>query len=884
MTVTSSQTTLAVRGMTCGHCEARVVRQLKAVPGVSDAQASAADQRVQVTHAPGLARTELTAAVIAAGYETDAEAADDGIGRPEPGLAAPVPADAAAGVATGPATAPEATVQLDVGGMSCASCVASIEGALLATAGVRTASVNLLLHRADVGYDPLITAPAHLARTVDSLGYPAHVMVSGMAPPPGALRHGEAAVSAWAIAWTLAVGVATMALSMPLMVGGPHAGHGGGAGWMAGLNATLRSLAPAVYAVDPGTLRWLLLALSVTIVAGTGRTFFVRAWVAVRRRSLDMHVLVALGVGAAFAWSAWVTCAPEWVAAQGLPLDVWFDTVPWVTGFVLLGRRLEAQAKARTTAALDLLLQRRPQQAHVVVGDHTVATPLAEVFAGDIVRVRPGAAVPVDGVVVGGASDVDESLLTGEPMPVAKRPGDRVTGATVNADGTLDVRATSVGADAVLARIIALMEAAQTAKPAVQRSADRVAAVFVPCVVAVAACAWLLWAWLGPEPAVLRGLQIAVAVLVVACPCAMGLAVPVAVMVAVGQAARHGLLVRSGVALERGRAVTVVVFDKTGTLTHGHPVVTGAWAPDGTPWVAEPSWRASVAAIERRSEHPLAQTVAAWADAHAQPASVGAIVGWQAVPGAGVTASVDGVLWHIGRPSWLASAGIDLAATQPALAHGDALGATLVVVARAGRVEAVLALEDTLRPGSAAAVAHLKALGLQPRILSGDRAAAVARLAAAVGIENARGDATPADKVAEIRRLQADRFVVAMVGDGVNDAPALAVADLSIALGHGADVATAAADVTLLRPDLAGVAAVVELSHATVHVIRQNLAWAFGYNAIGIPVAAGLLYPLWGVTLAPEFASLAMALSSVSVVMNALRLRSWQPGNYPNNN
>jgi Cu+-exporting ATPase len=874
------QTKIAVHGMTCGHCEGRVVKSLRAVAGVQDAVADRTSASATITHESGVAVGQLVAAVEGAGYEASADASGDDA---EDG---PRKADAAAEQGAGSAmTQPDAAADastadlwLDVGGMSCASCVASIEGALAALPGVRKVSVDLLQSRATVGYDPLATSPGVVVATIVSLGYEASI----------AKRKSVAEIASDAksdvedhylpakIAWTLAVGVVTMVASMPLM--GTHHGAAPGppdalASLLAPVDHWLATVWPTLYAVDPSQLRWLLLGLSATVIAGSGRRFFVRGWKAVRHGGADMNVLIALGTGAAFLFSSWVTAFPSFFSSRGLPLHTWFDAVPWVIGLVMLGNLLEHRAKRRTTDAIRALARLQPKTARVVRLGVEVDVLLEDVLAGEIVRVRPGEGVPVDGLVLEGESTLDESMLTGESVPVLRRVGDRVFGATQNMDGALTLRTLAVGEDSALARIIRLVEQAQNAKPDIQRLADRVAGVFVPAVVAIALVAGLAWWAFGPPPSVLYGVLVAITVLVIACPCAMGLAVPTAVMVAIGRAAQGGILVRSGAALEHGHRVTTVVLDKTGTVTEGKPRVVSVQT-FASPHAREDllTW---LAAVQRRSEHPLAHAMVMNAEQTQGVRRVDADAA-RAIPGMGVEATVEGHAVRAGRPEWLAALGVDLEPAAHALRDAEAHARTSAVLSVDGFAVALVALEDEVKPGAAAAVARLRQMGLNVVLLSGDRAPVVEAVARTVGIDRTVAGATPEGKVQLVRDLQAKGERVAMVGDGINDAPALAAADVGIAMGSGTDVALAAADIALVRGDLQGVADALDLSRATLRIIRQNLGWAFGYNVVCIPIAAGVLFPVWGVMLTPVFAAAAMALSSVSVVTNALRLRGWR--------
>ena len=856
----SIHTSFPVAGMTCGHCEARVVKGLRAIPGVTDARASAAQGRADVTHDAGVPASALVAAVVAAGYEaSDGQARSEAAGEPEPEPERPAP----------PAQNPETTaeIRLTLGGMSCASCVASIQGALTALPGVQRATVNLLLARADVRYDPLATDPHALIQAVIALGYEAAVAPRAQTltrpPPPPPDRR-----EPLRIAWTLAVGAATMLLAMPLMT--DHADPA--MRLLHPLDNALNRVLPQLYALDPDALRWILLALVSTVIFGTGRKAFALAWAALRRKTADMHVLVALGTGTAYLASLAVTVAPRWFVAHGLPAQGWFDAVPWVLGLTALGRWLEERAKRRTTAALDALVALQPTTARVIRDGKDLDVPLADVLAGEVLRVRPGETLPVDGVVLAGESALDVAMLTGEPLPVVVQPGARVFGGTRNTEGALTVRALAVGEQSALARIVRMVEDAQSARPDVQRLADRIAAVFVPVVLGLAMLDVIVWLLFSSEQPLAHGFSSAIAILVIACPCAMGLAVPTSVMVAIGRAAQLGVLVRSGAALERGVHVTALVLDKTGTLTEGRPAVV-RWQPlpDAPPELAR--W---LVTAQRQSEHPLAQAIVRWGDAQTLTGVESLTV--QAFAGQGVMSHIALGVLRAGRPEWLATQGIDLAPVAGLLQQADADAVSVVVVALDARALAVVTLADTLRATSAAAVARLQRSGLELWLASGDRQAVVQKIANQLGIVHQLGQASPESKLALVRQLQAAGHVVAMVGDGINDAPALAAADVGMAMGQGADVATAAADLALIRTDLNAVADALALSRAAMTNIRQNLAWAFGYNLLGIPLAAGVLFPWTGWLLSPAFASLAMAFSSVSVVLNALRLKRFRPG------
>jgi Cu+-exporting ATPase len=606
-----------------------------------------------------------------------------------------------------------------------------------------------------------------------------------------------------------------------------------------------------------------------------------------------MDTLVVMGTGAAYAYSVVITLFPDAMRTAGLPLDTFYETAAIIIGFVLIGRWLEARAKGQAAGAVRALLRRRPETAWVIRDSTETEVPLAEVRVGDLVRVRPGDRIPVDGVVVEGASAVDESMLTGESLPVEKVRGDRVTGATLNAQGSFLFRADRVGVDTTLAQIARLVEQAQGSKAPIQRLVDRVVAWFVPAVALVAGLTFVAWMAFGPEPRLPLALSSAIGVLIIACPCAMGLATPTALMVSAGKGAEAGILVRDGAAVERAAGVTAVVFDKTGTLTRGRPEVTGAYAAEVRPANAhttdvDPA-ESDVAALvlvasaaERGSEHPLASAVVRHAGAIGVEADSPAVTEFAAVPGGGVRATVDHQRVVVGSLRLLSEEAV--AARPPErlselATAASARGETAVWVAVDGAIEGLLTIADRLKPEAPAAIAQLHAAGIEPWLLTGDRHEVAQAIGADAGIAPGRivAGVQPAEKATTVASLQATGRRVAMVGDGLNDAPALAQADLGVAIGTGADVAVEASDVTLVGDDLRAVPASIGLARATMGIIRQNLVWAFGYNVLLIPVAAGILYPLTGWTLNPALAAGAMALSSVSVVTNSLRLRRFRP-------
>jgi Cu+-exporting ATPase len=714
--------------------------------------------------------------------------------------------------------------QIDLGieGMTCAACVARVEKVLKRVPGVEAAEVNLATNRARVTAGTEVAVDA-LTEAVSRAGYSAVPVAEAKARRPD---------PTWPV---VAAALLTLPLVLP-MLGAPFGfGH---------------ALMPPA---------WVQLALAIPVQFGFGARFYAAAWKGLRGGSGGMDLLVALGTSAAFGLSV-AEMAIAWPAEPG---HLYFEASCVVITLVMLGRLLEHRARSRTTAAIEALAALRPETARVLREDGEAEIATAALRVGDRLVVRPGERIAADGVVREGTGSVDESLLTGESLPVAKAPGDRVTGGAINGEARLLVEATGVGAETVLARMVRLVEDAQATKPPIQRLADRVSEVFVPVVVAIAAATFLFW-WLagaGAAEAIIH----AVAVLVIACPCAMGLATPTAIMVGTGVAARRGILIRDAAALERAHAVQVVAFDKTGTLTEGRPRLLALHPAEG---VSEEEALRLAAALQSGSEHPLARAVLEAAAGAPIPAASAV----RALPGRGVEGVVEGRRLLLGSRRLLDEAGADpgpLAAEEAALA---AEGRSIAWLATAqGEVLALLGFGDALKPNAAAAVARLKSLGLRTVLISGDTRAAARTAAAALGIDEVEAEVLPADKAARVAALRQGGQVVAMVGDGVNDAPALAAADVGLAMGTGTDVAMQAAGITLMRGDPMLVAEAIDLSRRTWAKLRQGLFWAFAYNVLGIPfAAAGFLDPM--------LAGAAMALSSVSVVLNALSLRRWRPG------
>jgi P-type Cu+ transporter len=632
-------------------------------------------------------------------------------------------------------------------------------------------------------------------------------------------------------------------------------------------------MASEVFKIDvPSILmsRWLHLAFVAPVYVYTGWPIHTVGWATLRHRSAEMNALITIGTTAAFVYSALVTVAPGLFPAD--VRDVYYEAVGVILTLILLGRLFEAKAKAGTGEAIRKLLGLRPQTARVVREGAEREVPVDEVRVGDEIVVRPGEKIAVDGEILDGASTIDESMVTGESIPVDKGPGDLVVAGTVNQTGSVRYRATAVGADTLLAQIVRLVREAQASKAPIERLADRVAGYFVPAVVFIAIAAFVVWFVFGPPPAMTRALVSAVSVLIIACPCALGLATPLSIMIGTGKGAENGILIRSAEALETAHRVGTVVVDKTGTLTKGQPALTDVVPAEG---LSEAELVRLVASAERLSEHPLAQAVVRGAQERgielADPKD------FQSTTGMGVRALVDGRTVLVGRRGFLHDAGVESAALEGSASQLEAAGKTAIYAAVDGRSAGLVAVADTAKTEAASAVAALRARGIEVVMITGDNRRTAEAIARHVGIGRVLAEVLPQDKAREIQRLQAEGRTVAMVGDGINDAPALAQADVGIAIGTGTDIAIEAADVTLISGDLRGVVTAIDLSRATMRNIKQNLFFAFFYNAAGIPIAAGVLYPVLGLVLNPIFAAAAMALSSLSVVTNANRLRSFHP-------
>jgi Cu+-exporting ATPase len=741
--------------------------------------------------------------------------------------------------------------------MTCASCVARVERALLKVPGVLSAGVNLAAQTATVEYQPGVASVADLRAAVEGAGYSVPEAIPG--EDPVARQERVQREEERSLLSRLRVGVV---LGVPLLLLSHYemfAGRG--------------SLPFSHFTAD---LLQFLLATPIQFYAGA--RFYRGAWIVARHGSTDMNTLVALGTSVAYLYSGVAVFLPSWVTAEGLVVHLYFETSAAIIVLVLLGRYFESRARGKTSEAVKKLIGMAPKTARVLRDGAEADVPLESVVAGDRVVVRPGEKVPVDGMVDEGRSAVDESMLTGEPIPAEKGPGSAVTGGTMNLDGRLLFTATRVGKDTVLSRIVAIVREAQGSKPPIGRLADVIASYFVPAVMAAAALTFLAWYFLGPEPRGTYAMVNMISVLIIACPCAMGLATPTSIMVATGKGAELGILVRDGAALETAQTVDTVVLDKTGTVTKGKPELREVRLAPGGPFRGEEGTRDLLrlaASAESGSGHPLADAVVRGAKGRGiEVAAPDTLV---SLPGQGIRATVSGRAILVGNLVWLEGEGIDPASLEAGAREIADSGGSPICVAVDGKASGVLSVADEVKDGSPEAIGRLRRMGLDVVMLTGDHRRTANAVAEKVGISRVIAEILPDRKAEEVRKLQAAGKIVAMVGDGINDAPALAQADVGIAMGTGADIAVESGDLVLMGGELRGVAAAIALSRATLRNIRQNLFWAFAYNVVLIPVAAGVLYPSFRLLLDPVYAAAAMGLSSVTVVTNALRLRRFHP-------
>ncbi|WP_279627088.1 heavy metal translocating P-type ATPase [Achromobacter insolitus] len=804
---------LPIEGMTCASCVGRVEKALKAVPGVNQASVNLATERADITFA----------------------------GAPD--VAAAVQAVQKAGYAVA-----ESTVELSVTGMTCASCVGRVEKALKAVPGVSNATVNLATERASVTATGGVPASA-LIQAVAKAGYEAKPLAAEASDTDAVAERQAAELQSLKRSLTIAT---IFALPVFILEMGAH-------------------IVPAFHHVIAETIgtqnSWYLqFVLASIVLFGPGLRFFKKGIPALLRAAPDMNSLVAVGTSAAYAYSVVATFAAGLLPAG--TVNVYYEAAAVIVALILLGRYMEARAKGNTSEAIKRLLGLQAKTARVVRNGSTLELAIEEVVAGDLIEVRPGERIPVDGEVVEGNSFIDESMISGEPVPVEKQPGSEVVGGTVNQNGALTFRATKVGNDTVLAQIIRMVEQAQGSKLPIQALVDRITMWFVPAVMAAAVATFIIWLAFGPEPALTFALVNAVAVLIIACPCAMGLATPTSIMVGTGRAAQMGVLFRKGEALQSLKDAQVVAVDKTGTLTKGRPELTDLIVAQG---FERAEVLGKVATVEAKSEHPIAQAIVD--AARAEAIALGAISQFESITGFGVSARVDGELVEIGADRFMRELGLSVEPFGADAARLGDEGKTPLYAAINGKLAAMIAVADPIKETTAAAIRALHDLGLKVAMITGDNRRTGEAIARQLGIDEVVAEVLPDGKVEAVQRLKQQYGPIAYVGDGINDAPALAEADVGLAIGTGTDIAIEAADVVLMSGDLGGVPNAIALSKATIRNIKQNLFWAFAYNVALIPVAAGLLYPVNGSLLSPVFAAGAMALSSVFVLSNALRLR-----------
>ncbi|MDZ7706754.1 MAG: heavy metal translocating P-type ATPase [Trueperaceae bacterium] len=810
---------IGIEGMTCANCTARVERALRKAPGVAEVTVNLATERATIHYDPTLTSpTAMAERIDEAGYQPIVD---------------------------------EAT--LSIGGMTCANCSARVERALSKRPGVLEANVNLATERATVRYLPATVSTGDLSRVVREAGY--EVLE---AAGDGEAQDSERAARERALRSLRRDLIVAASFATPLVV--------------------LTMLHMFVPAAD----RWIMatvgmrgfvllsFALATVVQFGPGRRFYRPGWKSLRAGSPDMNSLVMIGTSAAYGYSLVATFLPRVLPAG--TVNVYYEASAAIITLILLGKVLEAVAKGRTSEAIRKLMGLQAKTARVVRDGNEIEIPVGEVRPGDAVLVRPGEKIPVDGRVLSGQSFVDESMITGEPVPVRKRPGDEVVGATMNTSGAFRFEATRIGADTVLSQIIRMVEEAQGSKPRIQQLADRVVTVFVPIVMAIAAVTFVTWLALGPEPALTFALVNTVAVLIIACPCAMGLATPTSIMVGTGKGAEMGVLFRKGDALQSLREVKVIAFDKTGTLTEGRPTLTDLH-------LVGHGDRAEllrlIASAEAQSEHPIAEAIVR--AARSEGLDLAEPQRFEARAGFGIEATIEGRRIQVGAERFMVQLGIDASSTRDAAATLADAGKTPLYAAVDGELVALVAVADPIKASTPGAVRALHELGFDVAMITGDARRTADAIARQLGIDHVEAEVLPDGKVDAVKHLQAGGAKVAFVGDGINDAPALAQADVGLAIGTGTDIAIEAADVVLMAGDLRGVPNAVALSKATLANIRQNLFWAFVYNAVLIPVAAGALYPAFGVLLSPILAAAAMGLSSIFVLTNALRLRRFTP-------
>nr|WP_305067642.1 heavy metal translocating P-type ATPase [Methanocella sp. CWC-04] len=811
----SKRTQLKITGMTCASCVSRVESALKSVKGVSEANVNLASEKATVLYDPEAATIDsMVDAVKDAGYGVEAE-----------------------------------TVVLPITGMTCASCVARIENALKDRQGVISASVNLATEKATVNYVPSEVTIKELKKVVKDAGYDvAEIPEEEAVDIERETRKKEMNDLKIKLAISLAISAFIMAI---MFIG---------------------DLMPVISSLSHHQKNILSFILATPVQFWVGWRFYKGTYAALKHGTADMNVLIAVGTSAAYFYSVVATFAPSLVAIGGSMPDTYFDTSTMIIALILLGKFLEARAKGRTSEAIRRLTGLKAKTARIIRNGVEQDVPVEDVSIGDIVVVRPGEKIPVDGVVTEGYSAVDESMITGEPIPVSKKEGDTVIGATINKTGSFKFRATKIGRDTVLSQIIKMVEEAQGSKAPIQRLADKVAGVFVPIVIFLAILTFLAWYYLGPKPAFLLAMLNFISVLIIACPCAMGLATPTAIMVGTGKGAEYGILIKGGESLESAYKIDTIVLDKTGTITKGKPSLVDVVSQPG---FAEEEIIRLAASAEKGSEHPLGAAIVNGAGERGIP--IKDPERFDALPGKGIIAMVDGRVVMAGNAKLMEDEDVDISAMKPEHERLSAQGKTPMYIAIDEKPAGVVAVADTIKEGSKEAIEEFDRMGIETIMITGDNRRTAEAIAKEVGVKRVLAEVLPGDKANEIKKLQAEGKNVAMVGDGINDAPALAQADTGIAIGTGTDVAIETSDITLMSGDLRGVLTSIKLSRATIRTIKLNLFWAFIYNIIGIPIAAGILIPWFGIQLNPIIAAAAMAMSSVSVVSNSLLLNRFRP-------